>query len=515
MKTIAGIARFGALIFLFLGNVAFGQAPAREPAGPPPELNGPIVKTDQGRVQGFIANDVAVFRGIPFAAPPVGDLRWRAPAKPAKWKDVRAGNVYGGNCQQVEDCLYLNVYAPKNATPKSKLPVMVWIHGGAFIFGSGATYDGTHFAKQDVIVVTVNYRLGRAGWFAHPALSAENPKGLHGNYGLMDQIAALEWVQDNIAAFGGNRKNVTAFGESAGAISINYLMLAPQARGLFAKAISQSGFGRLAVKPIRTADGSGSQEKIGLEWAQKVGVTGTDAATAKALRALPWSVANASPGGIGAPDATLPIADGKMITGTAVEGFAQGKQARVPFLLGGNSDEASLTRRTTNPVDRLAAIKDRREDFLKAFDPDNTGDAARIIARFVTDATISEPDRALARLHAKTGQPTFVYHFSYIPISTRATSFGLAHGGEISYVFNNPRAGTNFDEEGKPIAAAANQYWAQFAKASDPGVVDGIAWPHWTATDESLLEFGFGGKPVAHKDFHKARLDWVEKSLVR
>jgi len=513
MSLYTCVARAAALLFVSsYFHLALAQAISpreQTPSEPPPELNGPVVKTKQGRVQGFIANDVAVFRGLPFAAPPVGDLRWREPKSPAKWKDVRAANVYGGNCAQVEDCLYLNVYAPTHAKSGSKLPVMVWIHGGAFIFGSGATYNGTQFAKQDVIVVTVNYRLGRAGWFAHPALTAENRKGLLGNYGLMDQIAALKWVQDNIAQFGGNKKNVTAFGESAGAISINYLLLAPQARGLFAKAISQSGFGRLPAPPLSTV------ENFSASWAQKAGVTGTDANAAKALRSIPWEVVARSPGGIGAPDATLPMADGKMVTGSAVEGFAQGKQARVPYLVGGNSDEASLTRRTAMPTEQLAAIKERREALLAAFDPDNTGSADRIIARLVTDASISEPDRALARLHAVTGQPTFVYHFSYVPMSMRATSFGMAHGGEISYVFNSPRAGANFDDEGKAIAAAANKYWAAFAKTSNPGSAGGAVWPKWDATNESLMEFGFGGAPIVHKDFHKARLDWVEQSLTR
>jgi len=391
----------------------------------------------------------------------------------------------------------------------------VWIHGGAFIFGSGSSYDGTQFAKRDVIVVTVNYRLGRAGWFAHPALTAENADGVLGNYGLMDQIAALEWVRDNIAEFGGDKDNVTIFGESAGAISINYLMLAPRARGLFHKAISQSGFGRLTALPLHTSDGSRNAEQSGVRFAEKNGVKGSDAATAKALRALSWEQLTKEVGGVGASDATLPMADGKLITGSAYAGFAKGLQARVPFVVGGNSDEASLTRRTVNPQARLAAIKERRAQFLAAFDPENTGDVPRVIARLVTDQSISEPDRALARLHAKVGQPTFVYHFSYVPMSMRDQSFGLPHGGEIQYVFNTPRQGGSFDEEGKTIAEAANKYWTAFAKTGDPDAAGGPQWPKFESTNESLMEFGFGGVPIVQKDFHKARLDWVEQSLAR
>ncbi|HYM36675.1 MAG TPA: carboxylesterase family protein [Steroidobacteraceae bacterium] len=507
------IARGAAISLVFAACVAWSQQ-TQIPGGAtavPPALDGPVVKTEQGKVQGFVANGVAVFRGLPFAAPPVGDLRWREPKAPPKWSDVRAANVYGGNCQQVEDCLYLNIYMPANATLKSKLPVMVWIHGGAFVFGSGATYDGTQFAKQDVVVVTVNYRLGRAGWFAHPALTSENPKGLLGNYGVMDQVAALRWVQENIKDFGGDTKNVTIFGESAGAISINYLMLAPQARGLFHKAIAESGFGRMLPQPLH--GDAQSAEQVGAAFAERMNVKGIDAAAAKALRELSWQQLTGGQGGIGAADAPRPIADGKMIVESAVEGFSKGKQTRVPYLVGGNSDEASLTRRSTNAVDRFAAITNRREEFLSAFDPDKSGNADRIVARLVTDVSISEPDRALARAHAKLGLPVYVYHFSYIPISTRDTSFGLAHGGEISYVFNNPRAGTSFDEEGKPIAEAANKYWAAFAKMSDPSSAGGPQWPKFTANDESLMEFGFGGRPVVQKDFHKARLDWVEKGL--
>jgi para-nitrobenzyl esterase len=314
-----------AIAWVLAGNIAFSQAQkAGDPAAAvaPPALNGPLVKVSQGEVQGTVADGVAVFKGLPFAAPPVGDLRWRVPQHAAKWSGVRAGNAFSATCAQSEDCLYLNVYEPADAPKGAKLPVMVWIHGGAFIFGSGSVYDGSQFAKQGVVVVTVNYRLGRAGWFAHPALTAESPKGLLGNYGLMDQIAALEWVKDNIKAFGGDPKNVTMFGESAGAISVNYLMLAPQAKGLFTKAMAESGFGRLPAKPIS------SIEQNGVAFAEKAGVHGSDAAAAKALRALPWAELTGNVSGIGAADQILPMADGKMIVGSAADGFAAALSTR-------------------------------------------------------------------------------------------------------------------------------------------------------------------------------------------
>jgi len=497
-----------AVITLVLASgAASGQAQrAGDAAATPPALDGPIVKIETGKVQGFIADGVAIFRGLPFAAPPLGELRWQAPRPAAKWPDVRPANVFSASCAQAEDCLYLNVYEPADTKKGANLPVMVWIHGGAFIFGSGSAYDGSQFAKQGLIVVTVNYRLGRAGWFAHPALTAENPKALLGNYGLMDQIAALVWVKDNIKDFGGNPKNATVFGESAGAISVNYLMLAPQAKGLFAKAMSESGFGRLAARPIsQVAEG-------GAAFADNAGVHGSDAAAAKALRALSWAELTANMPGIGDRNQILPMADGKMIAGSAAEGFAKGAEARVPYLLGGNSDEASLTRRGLNAAERLAAIQQNREAFLAAYDPDNTGDADRIVARYITDTSISEPDRDLARLHAQHGNATYLYHFSYTPAAQRATMFGLPHGGEIAYVFNKPRA-TPFDDEGKAVAAAANRYWAQFAKTGDPDSAGGAAWPKFDSTEEYVMEFPASGTPVASKHFHKTRLDWVEASL--
>jgi para-nitrobenzyl esterase len=503
------VVRVAALGLVLTSTAAFSHAQRTgHPAASFPASNGPIVKTIQGEAQGSVADGVAVFKGLPFAAPPVGDLRWRVPQLPAKWSGVRAANAFSSGCAQAEDCLYLNVYEPADAKEGAHLPVMVWIHGGGFLFGSGSFYDGSQFALQGVIVVTVNYRLGRAGWFAHPALTAENPRGLLGNYGLMDQVAALHWVHENIKAFGGDPKNVTIFGESAGAISVNYLMLDPQAKGLFERALSESGFGRLPARPIS------SVEQNGVAFAEQAGVQGSDAAAAKALRSLPWSTLTSNVPNMGAPDQILPMADGKMITGSAADGFAKGLEAHVPYLLGGNSDEASLFRRGLNAAERFAAIQERRDAFIAAYDPDGTGDADRIISRLITDTSVSEPDRDLARLHARHGDATYLYHFSYTPVAQRATLFGLAHGAEVAYVFNSPGA-TSFDDEGKAIAVAANRYWAQFAKTGDPDSAGGPIWPKFDAADEYVMEFPASGIPLAAKHFHKDRLDWAEASLSR
>jgi para-nitrobenzyl esterase len=489
-------------------GIGLGRAVADEPAPMPvPSLDGPVIGVAQGRVQGFVQDGVRQYRGLPFAAAPVGALRWHEPKPAAKWSGVRPGNVFGANCMQAEDCLYLNVQTPANVQRGDKLPVMVWIHGGAFLFGAGSQYDGTRFAKRGVVLVTLNYRLGRAGYFAHPALTRENPKGLLGNYGMMDQIAALQWVRDNIREFGGDPKNVTIFGESAGAISVNYLMLAPQAKGLFVKALSESGFGRLDAKPLA------AYETFGVNYAEKLGVHGADAAAAKALRAIGWSELNANYSPIGAPDMILPMADGRLITGSAAQGFAAGREAAVPYLLGGNSDEASLTRRGLNAQQRFLEVQKDREAFLAAFDPDHGNDPARIVARMLTDGAISEPDRDLARLHAKHGNPTFVYHFSYTSAELRASWYGMPHGGEMAYVFDTPVNGHPFDAPGEAIAVAANAYWTQFAKSGDPGAAGGPQWPRFDAADEWLMEFPESGMPTPVPHFHKARLDWTENAL--
>jgi para-nitrobenzyl esterase len=500
----------------FASGVFAQQSPAvimppPVPAEPLP-LDGPIVKVEQGRVQGSLHDGVVVFRGLPYAAPPVGDLRWRAPNPASKWSGVRAANAFSHNCREAEDCLYLNIYQPANAAKRSRLPVMLYIHGGGFVGGSGASVDGTQFAKQGVVLIAINYRLGRAGWFAHPALTRENPKGPLGNYGLMDDIAALQWVKKNIASFGGDPNNVTIFGGSAGAISVNYLMLAPQARGLFHKAIAESGFGRLPAQPLHNDNGLVSAEQTGIAFAESVGVKGSDAEAARALRALPWETLTRNVAGVGASGQPLPMADGLYIKSSAIEGFAHNLELKLPYMVGGNSDEASLTRRNTNAAERFAAIKEDRDQFLAAFDPNKTGDANRIIARLVTDQSISEPDRALARAHSKNGAPTYVYHFSYVPVAQRETAFGLAHGGETSYVFSTPRAG-GFDEEGRAIASAANKYWIAFARTGDPGDAGGVKWPRFDAAQEPLLEFPAGGVPKVQEHFHKERLDWVESNL--
>jgi hypothetical protein len=311
----------------------------------------PVVQIDSGRISGITDAGVMSYKGIPYAAPPVGDLRWRAPQPVPVWTGVRAANKVGPLCMQIvntgdngvgpppdsEDCLNLDVYAPASGK-RAKLPVMFWIHGGGYVNGSGtaALYDGSELAKQGVVVVSINYRLGRFGFFAHPALTKENPDGPLGNYAFMDQIAALQWVKRNIAVFGGNPDNVTIFGESAGGGAVINLMISPAAQGLFHKAISQSGVARVPFPYLNRTNEEGipSAQEQGKAFASMLGVT-TDDVTA--LRAIPAQRI------IDAGDADFgrggPMIDGKILTSRADVAFENHVESRVPFLLGSNALE--------------------------------------------------------------------------------------------------------------------------------------------------------------------------------
>ena len=484
-----------------------------------------VVHTAQGDVSGVTAGEVESFKGIPFAAAPVGELRWRPPGPALAWPGVRVADAFGPICMQgrggffghmpmSEDCLTLNVWRPAGAALGAKLPVMVWIYGGAFVQGGSSAlfYDGTHFAERGVVMVSFNYRLGRFGFFAHPALDAG--PGPIANYGLMDQIAALNWVKRNIAAFGGDPNNVTVFGESAGAISVNDLMASPAARGLFDKAISESGFGRSVPRPLKTAEG------LGLSFAAANGVKGDDAAAAAALRALPAEALNAPISGLSDPAIPAPILDGQILTQGIEQAFAKGEEAHVPYLEGGNSYEASLFPGVANAPN---PVIDRAGDPAKVIALYGGQPAPEVARELLTDTMITEPDRELARQMARQGVPAFVYHFSYVPAALRAASFGAAHGSEIGYVFDNlPRqpfsyGGRDFPAatpDDQKIADAMHAYWVAFAKTGDPGAAGGPAWPRYTVDGDQLLEFGADGVNV-RSSFEKPRLDLLETDARR
>jgi para-nitrobenzyl esterase len=470
-----------------------GRGPAR-PA-PVPTGKAEIVKIAGGQVQGLLFNDVAEYRGLPYAAAPVGDLRWRAPQPVAAWSGVRDAAAFGKSCTAPpggsEDCLYLNVYKPADAKPGAKLPVMFWIHGGGFTGGSGSTYDGTPFVKRGVVYVSINYRMGRAGWFAHPAITKNAPKGeAVDNFGLMDQIAALKWVQANIGAFGGDNKNVTVFGESAGAVSSLYLISVEPTRGLFQKMIVESSFG------LAPAFDAAQSEKLGADYFAKKGVTGDSAATLAAMRKIPWPDLQ---GGTKVGE-TQPIIDGKLIKRDSGTAFSEGREMKIPLVIGGNSNEASLWP-TADPAARLAKLG----PLPAAFNPNGAYDARRVINTMVTDYFIGEQDREMARWHTRNGSPTFRYYFSYLAPGARSPqSFGVPHGGEIAYVFGLSTA----DPQDAATAKSMEDYWVAFAKTGNPDGAGGLAWPRYDLKREPVLEFGSDG-PLIRDHLFDARYDWV------
>ena len=450
------------------------------------------VKIDTGLVSGFTADGVEIFKGIPYAAPPVGDLRWRAPQPAAKWRGTRVADTFGKACMQTvsdnpafgakrenqsEDCLFLNVYRPtgENAAGAKNLPVMVWIHGGSLLTGASSlpVYDGTAFAKGGVILVSINYRMGRFGFFAHPALTKANAdKGRLGNYGLMDQIAALQWVKRNIAAFGGDPGNVTIFGESAGALSVDGLMVSPEARGLFHKAIAQSGYGRGQFVRLKEPSSNSelSAEADGLAVAKMMGKENADLA---ALRKVPADDLVATTKGL---FFVYFIQDGHTIADDMWDAFRKNKEAPVPFLLGSNSQESPLGATNEDPRIRALVPQSADADLTKAY-----GGSIAYHLHLSSDITFTQQARALARLHQKNGHPTFLYVFGLTSPEDAVLTKGVAHAGELRYVFNTlETAGKPVtDEAQKNGARALNRFWREFATKGDPSVPERTLWPKY------------------------------------
>ena len=487
------LAAFGAPAWSQLPGAPTGRGPAA--SLPAPTGKSAVVKVSGGEIQGVVFDDVAVYGGIPYAAAPVGNLRWRAPQPVAKWKGVRDASSFGKGCTAppngAEDCLFLNVYKPANAKAGDKLPVMLWIHGGGFTGGSGSQYDGTSFVKQGVVYVSINYRMGRAGWFAHPAISKNAPKGeAVDNFGLMDQVAALKWVQDNIGAFGGDNRNVTVFGESAGGVSSMYLITVEATKGLFQKMIAESSFG------LAPAFDHSQSEKVGADYFATKGISGDTAATLEAMRKIPWEQMQ---GGTKVGE-TQPIVDGKLIKRDSGTAFSEGREMKVPLLLGGTSNEASLWP-TADPAGRLAKLGPLPAEY----NPDGKYDAAKIINMMTTDYFMGQADRDMARWHTKNGAPTYRYYFSYLPPARRAAdSYGVPHGGEIAYVFGRSTA----DPQDAAMTKAIQAYWVAFAKTGDPGNAGGTVWPKYDLASEPVMDFSSDGLVVRNRMFD-ARYDWV------
>lgn len=483
----------------------------------------PRALVDQGVLVGRADEGVSRFNGVPYARPPVGPLRWRAPQPAEAWDGERDAGEVGAICIQPpangdpgvgplpmsEDCLTLNVWAP--AERAQPLPVMVWIHGGGFNNGSGtaALYDGTRLAKRGVLVVTINYRLGRLGFFDHPALAAERGQGEPGgNYGMMDIVAALEWVRDNAAAFGGDPGNVTVFGESAGGAAVTRLMISPAAHGLFHKAVVQSGLGRDSGVPLDrpSAIGGPSLQDRGVAFARTVG-----ARTADELRAIPAeALLKPAPNFYGGDNLVI---DGQLVTEDVEAAFAAGREAPVPLIIGTNSAEFWWIR--PSEISPYGAIDDAltSQDRVDLYASYGGEDGYR--AHVVSDLAFNEPALHLARLHAAHGHPTYLYRFDVVPDSNPEPSGGATHASERPYVFDNLHTvGRPMGARDDRAAKAMADYWTRFAAVGDPNGERRPVWPEFGAERDRLLEFTNGGpeaKPVPYAD----RLDLIEAYYAR
>jgi para-nitrobenzyl esterase len=472
------------------------------------------VKTDKGAVEGVLDHGSLSFRGIPFAAPPVNALRWRAPQPATAWSGVKLASAFGASCistepqvregapPESEDCLFLNVWRP--ATREAKLPVMVWIYGGSLTGGSSAypEYRGQAFNRNGVILVSFNYRLGMLGYFSHPALTKANADGgrLH-NYGLMDQIAALQWVKRNIAAFGGDPSRVTVFGESAGGASVYALMASPLARGLFAGAIVESGYGRRPYKFISTlAPGATtSAEQDGVAQMKGIGVASDDLSV---LRAVPAMAFKKRPGFV---TGHLFAIDGKTLVNDLWSTFRAGEEAPVPLIAGSNSHEGPAPKDPdTDPffASSLAYVSKAERAQLAA----GYGGADAVLANLNSDLSFVGTARALTALHIKNGHKAWLYRFSVVPDALKPTQDGARHAGEIPYVFNT--LDTMRVPTGPRDQAVANQmgaYWAAFARDGAPDAAGLPVWPE--AQGEMLMDFTEDGpmpKVNPHLDALKA-----------
>jgi len=512
-----------------LGLAAIGAGNAAPPA---------MVRVDSGQLQGVVDDGVVSYKGIPFAAPPVGELRWRPPQPVAPWTGVRQAAEFGADCMQgrfgpppgpgaspgrapSEDCLFLNVWSPASAAPGAKLPVMFWIYGGGFTGGSSSMpgTSGTQFAKQGVVMVAVNYRVGRFGFFAFPALSRERPDETKGNYAYMDQIAALQWVKRNIAAFGGDPNNVTIFGFSAGGVSVHSLIASPMARGLFHKAIAESGGSRdsvLTARPMR-ADGVDpnypvSAETIGINFARSMGIEGSDEAAMASLRALSADqILRGAPGANARNYETTPILDGKLVTETAETAYKAKHEPRIPLMLGSNSADTAGNRvRATTKEQLFARFGQWSAQAKAAYDPDGSTDLATLVSRANNDFGQAEPARFAADAFAANGSPVYRYRFSYVQTAMREQMrTGAPHGGEIAFVFGTltARPGSTLSPEDQAVSRMAQSYWVNFAKTGDPNGTGLPAWPRHDPRKDSIFEFRPDGSAGAGPDAWKARLD--------
>jgi para-nitrobenzyl esterase len=477
------------------------------------------VRTQAGLVQGTVEDGIAIYKGVPFGASTGGEQRWKAPQPPAPWTGVKVTTKFAPACMQnaiampamgmdavetSEDCLYLNIWTPAKSA-KDKLPVMVWIYGGGFSLGSTswALYDGKHLAQKGVVLVSIAYRLGVFGFTAHPELTAEQG-GHSGNYGLMDQIAGLKWVKDNIAAFGGDPGKVTIFGESAGGISVSMLAASPLAKGLFQGAISESG-GNFSPARAGTEGGMNmvslaTAEKNGAAFFAKLGAT----SLAEARKKTAEEVLKAGPPGMGG--GSWPDFDGYVLLGDQYKLYQAGRYNDVPVLIGTNSNEGTLFVQTAKADTYKAGIHTGYGEYagkmLAVYPGETDEEALHSSQNIFRDTAFAWPTWAWARLQAQTGKSkVFVYYFSYVPPAPdnpMSRNQGATHGAEMAFVF-----GGNFNRMVTPrpadltFADTVSSYWVNFAKTGDPNGRGLPLWPAFTTAHPQVMELNNPPKPIA------------------
>jgi para-nitrobenzyl esterase len=482
----------------------------------------PTVSVTGGQIRGRALQSGAAFKDVPFAAPPVGDLRWKPPTPVKAWSGVRDAGDYGATCAQEnrnwnknsavkgsEDCLFLNVWAPEWPA-KVRRPVMMWIHGGGNNGGSALglggiepPFDGENLSKHGVVVVTIQYRLGAFGFLALPELTAESPHHASGNYGILDQIAALKWIKENVAKFGGDPANVTVFGQSAGGNDTGQLLVSPLSAGLFARAIEESGTvvgsGRLTPK---LADA----EKAGMEFASKMGAPATGALGY--MRKLSTEALLKAPREFGAG----PNADGYVVKEVSAKTFAAGQEKKMPLLIGSNARERSLN---GGPEALNKAVAEFYETlapralgfYSKPSSYPPYGDGG---AQFVTDTMNRCPSITIEDFHAAAGNAVWAYEFSHpFPEATR----GAEHSGELRYVFGNFPPSNIADSEHK-ISNDMQTYWSNYAKTGDPNGTGLPTWPKFDVKARAYLEFTDNG-PVVKEDLRGRSAGFSKTSFER
>ncbi len=464
----------------------------------------PIVKTTSGKVSGLDNNGIQVFKGIPFAAPPVGDLRWKAPQPVTPWNGVKKCVAFGASPVQAppvpfmcwseeylipkepigEDCLYLNVWAPKKSTTKKA--VLVYIYGGGFRTGGAgcAIYDGTAMAKKDIVFVTINYRVGVFGFLAHPELSKESANKTSGNYALLDMIAALKWVKENIASFGGDPSRVTIAGQSAGAFAVNFLAASPLAKGLIHGAIAESG-GSILPSSIRPAMHLPQAEATGIDFAKSLGCNSIADLRVKSAD----EILNANPGAIG------PFEDGYVVPTSMLQTYLNGKQNDIPTILGWNLDDKIMG----PPVPAKQFEEDIKKQFganaeklLSQYPATNDAIAAASQGDLSRDQTFGVQGYTWASLQSEHGKaPIYVYSFNRkLPPSSPANDFGAFHTGEVPYAYNNLHTVNNrpFTKADFELADQMSSYWSNFAKTGNPNGAALLNWPVYTKESKQIIQ---------------------------